>query len=123
MALFLVLLRRGAGSVLRVGRERGWLFSANVESAGVEFLEFRPLLVSASIGSAARASMSSRLPPTVVEVRGPASTYSRASVLVSFLRGPSRGVDRESEGFASEKDELVYLPNFERCTTYSCWVG
>lgn len=108
MTLFLVL-RRGAGSVLRVGRERDWLLSANVESAGVEFFEFRPLVVSASNASAARASMSSRLPPPVVEARAPTSSYSRASALVSFLRGPSRGADRRSEVFADEESKLVNM--------------
>lgn len=61
-------LRLGAGSLLRVGRARGWV-SANVERMGVEVLEFRPLLVSDSWESMGRPSMSSRLLPAGTDVR------------------------------------------------------
>lgn len=69
----------------------------------MDVLEFRPLLGSDSWLSAGRPSRSSRLFPAGTEVRL-LSSYSRSSgMATSFLRGPSRGVDRGSEGLAGGK--------------------
>jgi hypothetical protein len=89
-------VRLGAGSLLRVGRERDWLGSARLERRGVDVLELRPLLVdSGSTASAGRSS--SRLAPDGTGGRLPGSlSMARASVMAgSFLTG-SRGADRGS---------------------------
>lgn len=68
---------------------------------GVEFLDDRPLAVSASNASPGRPSTSSRLFPAEAGSRLPVSaSFSRrkSELLASGLTGPSRGVDLGSTG-------------------------
>lgn len=98
-----LVLRLGAGSVLRVGRARDWAFSDKLGSMGVEVLEDRPLTVSGSNASPGRPSTSSRLFPAVTGIGLPVSlslSRCKSEVLASGLTGPSRGVDLGSAGFA-----------------------
>lgn len=97
------MVRLGAGSLLRVGRERDWVGSARFERRGVDVLDVRPLLVgSGSTASAGRSS--SRLAPDGADSRLPGSpSIVRASVMAgSFLTG-SRGVDRGSAALAGTR--------------------